>query len=119
MYQTVYGRVYVYLTHTRVIHNTYTLFAYFPRNSQFVTHFVNLQGVTTRVCVVYMFNKHIHALNLLIVSIITNVFRGRVYVWRLILKKNLLNTEMHLTVPGAFKKIPDDDQKIYSKKLYF
>ena len=115
--------------------------------------------MTTRVRVVYMFNKHVHALNLLTVSIITSVFRGRVRAWRLILKKNLLNTEMHITVlglsrklatmtrkfipknyifnadtktqrffsehgnapcdAGAFKKISDDDQKIYSPKLYF
>ena len=45
---------------------------------------------------------------------------GRVRVWRLILKKNLLNTEMHENAPYgavAFKKISDDDQKICSRKF--
>ena len=42
----------------------------------------------TRVCVVYMSAKHIHALNVLIISVITSVFIGCVCVWRLILKKN-------------------------------
>ena len=44
---------------------------------------------------------------------------GRVRVWRLILKKK---TSEHGNAPygaGTFKKISDDDQKIYSKKIYF
>ena len=43
--------------------------------------------MTTRVYVVYVFGKHIHAFKLLIYSINRSVFRGRVYVWCLILKK--------------------------------
>ena len=43
----------------------------------------------TRVCVVYVLDKHIHAFILLIISIYKRVFRVRVYVWRLILKKLL------------------------------
>ena len=43
-----------------------------------------------RVCVVYMFYKHIHALNFLTINIITSVFGGRVCVWRLILKKKII-----------------------------
>ena len=37
-------------------------------------------------------------------------------------KKFSLNTEMHENAPygaGAFKKISDDDQKIYSKNFIF
>ena len=44
----------------------------------------------TRVYVVYVFGKHIHAFKLLIFSINRSVFRGRVYVWRFILKKNCI-----------------------------
>ena len=43
--------------------------------------------MTTRVYVVYVFDKHIHAFKLLIISVYKCVFGGRVYVWRLILKK--------------------------------
>ena len=89
MYQTVYGRVYVYLTHTQVIHNTYIFLAQKHTIVQVFAHCVNLQNVTTRVCVVYMLDKHIHAFILLIISIYKRVFRVRVYVWRLILKKLL------------------------------
>ena len=55
---------------------------------QFYARLGNLPCVTTRVYVVYMFGKHIHALNLLNISIIRGVFPECVYVWRLILKKN-------------------------------
>ena len=54
---------------------------------QFYARLRNLPCVTTRVYVVYMFGKHIHALNLLNISIIRGVFPECVYVWRLILKK--------------------------------
>jgi hypothetical protein len=37
---------------------------------------------------VYMLNKHIHALKLLVISMFIGDFTERVYVWRLILKKN-------------------------------
>ena len=43
--------------------------------------------MTTRVYVVYVLDKHIHAFKLLISSVYKRVFGGRVYVWRLILKK--------------------------------
>ena len=43
--------------------------------------------MTTYVCVMYVFDKHVHALNLFVISIFTGIFRGRVYVWRFILKK--------------------------------
>ena len=88
MYQSVDGRVYVCLTYTQVIHTIYTLFANIIRLYGIIAHFVNIQGVMTRVYVVYVFGKHIHAFKLLIFSINRSVFRGRVYVWRLILKKN-------------------------------
>ena len=44
--------------------------------------------MTTHVRVMYMLDKHVHALNSLIISIITSVFMGYVRVCRLILKKN-------------------------------
>ena len=61
-----------------------------------------------------MLDKHVHALNLLIISMIMCDFWGRVRVWRLILKKN---SSEHRNAPCgavAFKKISDDDQKIYN-----
>ena len=70
----------VYLTRTQVVHTLYTLFAYFLRNQYFIAHFVNLRSVTTRVRVVYMFDKHVHVLNLLNINIITGIFMGRVRV---------------------------------------
>ena len=36
-----------------------------------------------------MLNKHVHALKLLVISMFIGVFTGRVYVWRLILKKKI------------------------------
>ena len=44
----------------------------------------------TRVYVVYVYGKHIHAFKLLIFSTNISNFRGRVYVWRLILKKKCI-----------------------------
>ena len=44
--------------------------------------------MTTRVRVVYMLDKHVHAFNLLTINTITSIFMGRVRVCRLILKKN-------------------------------
>ena len=75
--------------------------------------------MTTRVRVVYMFDKHVHALNLLNISIIIGIFMGRVRVWRLILKKVFSEHENAPCGAGAFKKISDDDQKIYSKNFIF
>ena len=43
--------------------------------------------MTTYVCVMYVFSKHVHALNLFVISIVTVVFYLYVRVWRLILKK--------------------------------
>ena len=83
-------RVRVCSTYTQHVHNMYTFSA---QKSVFVhlfAHCVNLLGVTTRVCVVYMLNKHIHAFKLLVISIFTGVFTRRVCVWRLILKKTHL-----------------------------
>ena len=80
-------RVCVCLTYTQVIHNTYTFLAQKHIFVQILAHCVNLQNVTTRVYVVYVFDKHIHAFKLLIISVYKCVFGGRVYVWRLILKK--------------------------------
>ncbi len=37
-----------------------------------------------------MFGKHIHAFILLIISAYKRILGGRVYVWRLILKKNIM-----------------------------
>ena len=66
----------------------YTFIAQKHTFVQIFARYVNLWSVTTRVCVVYMFSEHIHALNVLIISVITSVFIGCVCVWRLILKKN-------------------------------
>ena len=77
-------RVRVYQTHTQHVHNLYILFA---QKYVQVVHLFNLQSVTTRVRVVYMLDKHVHAFKLLVISIFTGVFTGRVRVWRLILKK--------------------------------
>ena len=69
------------------LYNTYTsrtqhvhIFANALKKQHNIAHFRNLKGVTTRVCVVYMLDKHIHALNLLGINTITNVFMGRVRV---------------------------------------
>ena len=77
--------------------NTYTsqtqhvhVFANALKKQNNIAHFRNLKGATTRVCVVYMLDKHIHALNLLGINTITNIFMGRVRVWHLSLKKNTL-----------------------------
>ena len=43
--------------------------------------------MSTYVCVMYVFSKHVHALNLLITSTITSIFMVYVRVWRLIQKK--------------------------------
>ena len=43
--------------------------------------------MTTHVRVMYMLDKHVHALNLLIISIVRGNFSEYVRVWRLILKK--------------------------------
>ena len=67
--------------------NTYTsrtqhvhVFALLLRIWRFAARFVNLKSVTTRVRVVYMLDKHVHALNLLIISMIMCDFWGRVRV---------------------------------------
>ena len=52
---------------------------------------VNKLDMMTYVCVMYVFSKHVHALNLLIISIITSHFMVYVRVWRLILKKKSLS----------------------------
>ena len=46
--------------------------------------------MTTYVRVMYVFDKHVHALNLFVISIFTVDFSYHVRVWRLILKKNRL-----------------------------
>ena len=43
---------------------------------------------TTHVYVVYVFDKHVHVLNLLTISIVRGNFPECVRVWRLILKKS-------------------------------
>ena len=75
-----WGRVCVCQTYTRVIHILYTFLLVFLEISVFVAHFANLKGVTTRVCVVYMLGKHIHAFNLLNINIFERYFGG-VYVF--------------------------------------
>ena len=67
-------RVCVCLTYTQVIHNTYIFLAQKHTFVQILAHCVNLHNVTTRVCVVYMFDKHIHAFNLLIISAFRCIF---------------------------------------------
>ena len=44
--------------------------------------------MTTYVRVMYVFDKHVHALNLFVISIFTVDFSYHVRVWHLILKKN-------------------------------
>ena len=44
--------------------------------------------MTTHVRVMYMLDKHVHALNFLTISIDRSNFPEHVRVWRLILKKN-------------------------------
>ena len=51
------------------------------------------QDMTTYVCVMYVFSKHVHALNVLIISIITGCFMAYVRVWCLIQKKITLAYE--------------------------
>ena len=45
--------------------------------------------MTTHVRVMYMLDKHVHALNLLDINIDRSHFSEHVRVWRLIQKKNL------------------------------
>ena len=76
--------------------------------------------MTTRVRVVYMFDKHVHALNLLNINMVMTVFMGRVRVWRLILKKKFfLNTKMHLAVLGLSRKLATMTRKFIPKILFF
>ena len=77
-----------YTSRTHLVH----IFARLLVKTVFTARFVNSKGVTTRVRVVYMLDKHVHDLNLLIISMITYVFEGRVRVWRLILKKITMAT---------------------------
>ena len=48
----------------------------------------------------YVLDKHVHALILLIISIVIDDFSEYVRVWRLILKKNtiILNLTLHSTL---------------------
>ena len=81
-------RVCVCLTHTQHVHIMYTISAQKYVFVCLFAHCVNLRSVTTHVSVVYMFDKHVHALKSLVISIFTGVFTERVRVWRLILKKS-------------------------------
>ena len=54
--------------------------------------------MTTRVRVVYMFDKHVHAFNLLIISMIMSDFMWCVRVWRLILKKSCSHSPLPLVL---------------------
>ena len=47
--------------------------------------------MTTYVCVMYVFDKHVHALNLFVISTLTVDFSYHVRVWHLILKKNCIS----------------------------
>ena len=47
--------------------------------------------MTTYVCVMYVFDKHVHALNLFVISIFTVDISCYVRVWHLILKKNCIS----------------------------
>ena len=53
---------------------------------QIFAHLVKKQSMTTHVRVMYVLSKHVHALNLLITSIVRGDFSEYVRVWRLILK---------------------------------
>ena len=67
----------MFVKHIHKSYTPYTRFLHiFPETRIFIAHLVNFKDVTTRVCVVYMFDKHIHALNLLNINMITDVFRG-------------------------------------------
>ena len=77
MYQSVYMHVRVCLTRTWVVHDTYMI----------CTHFIKKRIMTTYVCVMYVFDIHVHALNLFVISIFTVDLSCYVRVWRLILKK--------------------------------
>lgn len=49
--------------------------------------------MTTHVCVVYMLDNHIHALNFLTINIVRGHFSEHVRVGRIILKKSQLFVE--------------------------
>ena len=57
--------------------------------------------MTTYVRVMYVFDKHVHALNLFVISIFTVDFSYHVRVWHLILKKKLLLSAKQLYLAGA------------------
>ena len=84
-------RVCVCQTHTQHVHIMYTISAQKYVFAYLFAHCVNLRSVTTHVCVVYVFDKHVHALKSLEISIFTGFFTGCVRVWRLILKKITLS----------------------------
>ena len=65
-----------YTSRTQLVH----VFRSFLQKLSFTAHLVNLKSVSTHVHVVYMFDKHVHALNLLSINIITADFMGRVRV---------------------------------------
>ena len=60
-----------YTSHTQHVH----VFANALKKQNNIAHFRNLKGVTTRVCVVYMLDKHIHALNSL------SIIHLRMFLW--------------------------------------
>ena len=72
--------------------------------------------MTTRVYVVYVFGKHIHAFKLLIYSINRSVFRGRVYVWRLIPPKNTGSKLLIIYFPSNAKT---QRRRVFSLFIYF
>ena len=60
-------------------------------HKSYITHtcfWTQLKGMTTYVYVMYVLDKHVHALNLFFISIFMVDFCLHVRVWRLILKKN-------------------------------
>jgi hypothetical protein len=73
-------RVRVCLTCTQHVHNMYTFSAQKYDFVHLFAHSVNLSSMSTRVHVVYVLDKHVHALKLLVISIFATVFTGRVRV---------------------------------------
>ena len=68
--------MYVFVKHVHKSYITHTCF------------WAQLKGMTTYVYVMYVLDKHVHALNLLFISIFIADFSPHVRVCRLILKKN-------------------------------
>ena len=83
--------MYVFVKHVNESYITRTCFLLTNSNNINLSSFYKKRIMTTYVCVMYVFDKHVHALNLFVISTLTVDFSYHVRVWHLILKKNCIS----------------------------